>query len=128
MRLLVLAQVVALIVVCARLARGRRRIPPVEPRVDGVSGTSVSVIVPARNEARRIGPCLAGLRAQGAPLEEVIVVDGGSTDGTPRFVDEAASRDPRVRRIDEPPRPGGAVGRPWAIAAGCAKHRITCSV
>jgi len=120
---LALAQVVALLVVCARLAHGRRRVPPVEPREDGVSGTSLSVIVPARNEARRIGPCLAGLRKQGAPLDEVIVVDGGSTDGTPTLVDEAASRDPRVRRVDEPPRPPGFVGRPWAIAAGCAVAR-----
>ena len=127
MSLLALAQVVALIVVCARLARGRRRVPPVEPREDGaeagLSGTSVSVIVPARNEARRIGPCLGGLRAQGAPLDEVIVVDGGSTDGTPTLVDEAASHDPRIRRLDEPPRPAGVVGRPWAIAAGCAIAR-----
>jgi len=121
--LLALAQVVALIVVCARLARGRRRVPRVEARDDGVPGVSVSVIVPARNEARRIGPCLAGLRAQGTSLDEVIVVDGGSTDGTPAIVDEAASRDPRVRRLDEPPRPRGVVGRPWAIAAGCAVAR-----
>jgi dolichol-phosphate mannosyltransferase len=120
---LALAQVVALIVVCARLSRGRRRPPPVEPREDGLPGTTVSVIVPARNEARRIGPCLAGLRAQGAPLDEVIIVDGGSTDGTPALVDEAAARDPRVRRIDEPPRPDGFVGRPWAIAAGSAVAR-----
>lgn len=120
---LALAQVVALIVVWARLARGRRRVPPVEPREDAVPGTSVSVIVPARNEARRIGPCLAGLRVQGAPLDEVIVVDGGSTDGTPTLVDEAALGDPRVRRLDEPPRPRGFVGRPWAIAAGCAIAR-----
>ena len=123
MNLLVLAQLVALIVVCARLARGRRRIPPVAPREDSVPESSVSVIVPARNEARRIGPCLAGLRAQGASLDEVIVVDGGSTDGTATLVDEAASRDPRVRRLEEPPRPGGLVGRPWAIAAGCAVAR-----
>ena len=123
MTLLALAQVVALIVVCARLARGRRRVPRVEARDDGVPGVSVSVIVPARNEARRIGPCLAGLRAQGTSLDEVIVVDGGSTDGTPAIVDEAASRDPRVRRLDEPPRPRGVVGRPWAIAAGCAVAR-----
>ena len=123
MRLLALAQVVALIVVCVRLARGRRRVPPVEPREDGVRGTSVSVVVPAHNEARRIGPCLAGLQAQGAPLDEVIVVDGGSTDGTPALVDEAGSRDPRVRRLDEPPKPSGLVGRPWAIAAGCAVAR-----
>jgi dolichol-phosphate mannosyltransferase len=53
----------------------------------------------------------------------VIVVDGGSTDGTAALVDESASLDSRVRRIDEPPRPRGLVGRPWAIAAGCAVAR-----
>ena len=123
MSLLVLAQFVALVVVCARLARGRRRVPPVEAREDDVPRAAVSVIVPARNEARRIGPCLAGLYAQGAALDEVIVVDGGSTDGTPTLVDEAGTRDPRVRRLDEPPRPRGLVGRPWAISAGCAVAR-----
>ncbi len=120
---LVVAQLVALVVLCARLARGRRRVPPVEPRAEGVSDTSVSVVVPARNEAERIGPCLDGLHVQGPPLVEVIVVDGGSTDGTQAIVDAAAVRDPRVRRIAEPPRPAGMVGRPWAIAAGCAAAR-----
>jgi len=28
-----------------------------------------------------------------------------------------------VRRLDEPPKPRGFVGRPWAIAAGCAVAR-----
>ncbi|HEY0970054.1 MAG TPA: glycosyltransferase, partial [Gemmatimonadales bacterium] len=116
---LVAAQLVSLVVLCARLARGRHRVPPVEPRVEGVDDTSVTVVVPARNEAERIGPCLDGLHVQGPPLAEVIVVDGGSTDGTAELVDAAAARDPRLRRIAEPPRPAGMVGRPWAIAAGC---------
>ena len=117
--LLLAAQLVALVVLCARLARGRHRLAPVEPRPEGLEDTSVSVVVPARNEAARIAPCLDGLRMQGAPLAEVIVVDGGSTDGTAALVDRAASLDARIRRLDEPPRPAGAVGRPWAIAAGC---------
>lgn len=123
MILLAVAQLVALVVVCARLSRGRRRRPLVEPRREGVHDTSVSAIVPARNEAHRIGRCLEGLRAQGAPLAEVIVVDGGSTDGTAEVVEDAASSDRRVRRIDEPPKSHGVVGRPWAIAAGCAAAR-----
>ena len=117
--LLLVAQLAALVVLVARLARGRNRRPAVEPLPQGVHDTSVSVVVPARNEAERIGACLDGLRAQGAPLTEVIVVDGGSTDATPTLIDEAAAVDPRIRRIAEPPRPPGAVGRPWAIAAGC---------
>ena len=120
---LLVAQSVALVVLCARLAPGRHRLPPVEPLASGMPDTSVSVVIPARNEAARIGPCLAGLHAQGAPLAEVIVVDGASTDGTAELVDAAAARDARFRRIAEPPRPAGSVGRPWAIAAGCAAAR-----
>src|SRR5690606_37770191 len=81
--------------------------------------TTVSVVLPARNEAARIGPCLAGLQLQGAPLSEVIVVNGGSTDGTADMVNAASAEDRRIRLVAEPPRPEGVVGRPWAIAAGC---------
>jgi dolichol-phosphate mannosyltransferase len=102
---------------------GRHRLPAVLPRVDGPTDTSVSVVVPARNEATRIGACLAGLRIQGVPLIETIIVDGASTDDTPAMVDQAAAEDSRIRRIAEPPRPRNAVGRPWAIAAGCAVAR-----
>ena len=121
--LLASAQGVALVVLLSRLMRGRTRPPAVEPVVDGMHDTSVSVVVPARNEAARIGPCLAGLRAQSLPMIEAIVVDGGSTDGTAAMIDAAAAEDPRIRRIPEPRKPEGAVGRPWAIAAGCASAR-----
>ena len=122
---LLAAQLVALVVVCVRLAPGRNREPMIEPdvRADGVSDTSVSVVVPVRNEAERIAPCLRGLRAQGRPLTEVIIVDGHSTDGTPALIAAAAALDARIRRLDEPPRPAASVGRPWAIAAGCAAAR-----
>ena len=42
----------------------------------------VSIIVPARNEARRIVATLAPLQSLRAAGHEVIVVDGGSTDAT----------------------------------------------
>ena len=47
----------------------------------------ISVVVPARNEAARIGACLEALRDQRLPAEtcEVIVVDHGSTDDTVRI-------------------------------------------
>ena len=46
------------------------------------SNMRVSIIVPARNEARRIVATLAALQPQRACGHEVIVVDGDSTDAT----------------------------------------------
>src|SRR5262245_17412696 len=48
----------------------------------------VSIIVPARNEERNIGECVASLLAQDYPRFEVIVVDDASTDATPRILAE----------------------------------------
>jgi len=42
----------------------------------------VSLVVPVKNEARRIEQALAALRAQTLPPVEVLVVDGHSLDGT----------------------------------------------
>ena len=120
---LALAQGAALLVLLKRLARGRRRPQAVAPVLDDPGDSPVTVVIPARNEALRIGPCLEGISAQGASMLEVIVVDGGSTDGTAELVDRASAHDPRIRRVAEPPKPAGAVGRPWAIAAGCAVAR-----
>src|ERR671923_1714053 len=45
---------------------------------------SVSIVVPVLNEAQLIGNFLRHLRAR-APEAEIIVVDGGSSDGTPEL-------------------------------------------
>ena len=51
--------------------------------------TRISVIVPARNAADTIAPCLESLLAQTVPRGdyEVIVVDDGSTDETRSVVE-----------------------------------------
>jgi dolichyl-phosphate beta-glucosyltransferase len=62
----------------------------------------LSVIVPAYNEARRLPETLDCLRAylDGADEEyEVLVVDDGSTDGTPGLVEAATARWPQLRLI-----------------------------
>jgi chlorobactene glucosyltransferase len=77
----------------------------------------VSVLVPARNEARRIGPCLQSLLAQDYPHFECIVLDDQSDDDTfpvvqqlGFLVDSAA----RFRVIAGRPLPPNWIGKPWA--------------
>src|SRR5690606_17185243 len=61
---------------------------------DGV----VSVVVPARNEARRLGPTLIALLEElrlGPGVElEVVVVDDGSVDDTAATVEALTAADP----------------------------------
>jgi dolichol-phosphate mannosyltransferase len=116
--LLVVAQAVALLLLLVRLLPGRRRLPPVAPRPDGIADTTVTVLLPCYNEARRIGRCLDGLTRQGPPLQQVVVVDSRSTDGTGALVQEAARRDPRIQLVTDPPVPSGWVGKVWALQHG----------
>lgn len=120
---LLVAQLAALIVLVRRLLPGRGRRPPVSPVPEGVTGTSVSVVVATLNEARRIAPCLEGLHRQGAPLLEVIVVDSRSTDGTPELVQEMAARDDRFRLVNDPPLPDDWIGKVWALEHGLGEAR-----
>jgi succinoglycan biosynthesis protein ExoA len=66
----------------------------------------VSVVLPVLNEERHIEACLESVLAQDYPSDryEVIVADGGSTDGTRDIVSAVAARDLRVRLIDNPGR------------------------
>jgi dolichol-phosphate mannosyltransferase len=120
---LLLAQAAAAARVVWRLLPGRRRLPPVAPRPAGPADTTVSVLVATLNEAHRIGPCLAGLRAQGAPLLETLVVDSRSADGTRALVEAAAVEDPRIRLLTDDPLPDGWVGKVWALETGLRHAR-----
>lgn len=66
--------------------RAWKAIPLYSPATTGSPSpkTRISVLVPARNEAANIGPCLDSLAAQSYPtsLYEVIVIDDHSTDRT----------------------------------------------
>jgi chlorobactene glucosyltransferase len=96
------------------LAYQMPRLDPAAP--DDLPATGrVSAIIAARNEETDLGACLDSLLAQDYPDLEIIVVDGGSTDGTRAI---AQSRAPRVRLMDEPPLPDGWVGKNWACHLG----------
>jgi glycosyltransferase involved in cell wall biosynthesis len=55
---------------------------------------SVSVVIPALNEEKRIGKCLESLCAQTAMAFEIIVVDDGSRDATADIVQSWIARHP----------------------------------
>jgi chlorobactene glucosyltransferase len=73
-----------------------------------------SVLIPARNEAARIRPCLEGLAAQQYRLFEVIVVDDQSTDGTAEIVREYTSRLPHLTLLTGAALPDQWAGKCWA--------------
>jgi chlorobactene glucosyltransferase len=80
----------------------------------------VSVVIPARNEARNIERCLRSVLATSHPAVEVIVVDDHSVDGTGGLARAVAESDPRVRVLTPAPLPDGWFGKQWACAAGAA--------
>jgi len=85
----------------------------------------VSIVIPARNEARNIAPCVESALASSYPRLEVIVVDDHSTDETGAIAASIAARDPRLRVIVPPPLPNDWFGKQWACATGAAKTRGT---
>src|SRR5580765_1014414 len=66
--------------------------------------TTVSFVMPVRNEEAHIRASLQSLVEQTYSLGafEIIVVDGRSSDGTRKIVDEIRERDSRIRLLDNP--------------------------
>ncbi|WP_185601624.1 glycosyltransferase family 2 protein [Paenibacillus sp. 598K] len=85
----------------ARASRSEPLMPP------------LSIIIPARNEARNLKRLLPMLRLQGCRRMEIIVVDDGSTDDTARTASERGAR-----VVQAPPLPAGWQGKSWACWNG----------
>lgn len=101
--------------VIARDVRTARRLPQVAPLLDTEAiPTTVSIIIPARNEARNIGRCLAGLASHPLPNVEIIVLDDDSTDGTGDVARSFREQLLKLRVITGQPLPSGWVGKCWA--------------
>jgi dolichol-phosphate mannosyltransferase len=111
-----------------RTAGGERIKPPyhckggIDRLGNGVSnscrGERVSVVVPVLNERNRLSSCLEGLIAQGEEVAEIVVVDGGSNDGTQQLVCAYTQNDPRVRLVDASPIPLTWNGKAWGLQVG----------
>ena len=87
-------------------------------RVPTATTTSsrVSVLLPLRDEARRVEPCLRALLAQTGVDLELVVLDDGSTDGTAELVRRVVDGDPRVRVLQGRPLRPGWLGKPHACS------------
>lgn len=77
--------------------------PPGHPRL--------LVVTPSHNEEAYLPRTVACMEAQALKPSLWIIVDDGSSDGTGRIADEAASRNPEwIRVVHRPPREGRSVG------------------
>jgi succinoglycan biosynthesis protein ExoA len=66
----------------------------------------ITIAMPCLNEAGFIEGCLRAVQAQTYPRDrvEVLVADGGSSDGTRDILERLAAEDRRIRVIDNPKR------------------------
>jgi chlorobactene glucosyltransferase len=85
----------------------------------------ISVIVPARNEARNIQRCVQALLQQSYPNLEIIVMDDRSTDDTPRMLaelaDQAAAQGfQRLQVLQGKELTPGWAGKPHALVQGAS--------
>jgi dolichyl-phosphate beta-glucosyltransferase len=89
---------------------------------------SLSVVIPAYNEARRLGATLAevsGYLSRQPWRWEIRVVDDGSSDETAAIAETAGAREPRVRVQREPHRGKGGAVKAGLLAAD-GQYRFIC--
>lgn len=91
--------VIAGFFVRARVLRADREFDRLRRPADFSKLPSVTIIVPARNAAPYIGPCLESLLALDYPRFDIIVVDDLSTDATADTVHRTIARCPSARNV-----------------------------
>jgi dolichol-phosphate mannosyltransferase len=99
-----------LAVVVGRFVRGTAAEAALAP-LDGTAvDRAVTVVIPARDEEHRLGPCVASLVGQGA---DVVVVDDGSTDRTAEVAADAGATVVSAGAL-----PAGWAGKAHALQVG----------
>ncbi|MBU1287667.1 MAG: glycosyltransferase family 2 protein [Alphaproteobacteria bacterium] len=82
------------------------RVIPLEKPNSRIDASQVLAVIPALNEARHIETCIRSLMTGDAWLRSVplVVVDGGSTDGTAEIVEALIKEFPNLRILYNPER------------------------
>ena len=108
-------------------ARGLRQIPDLlKPEFDqpaGPTAPSITVIVPARNEAADIQDCLRSLLAQDYLRLEILAVNDRSTDATGDLMDKLAELGGRLRVLHIRDLPPGWLGKTHAMATAARQAK-----
>lgn len=88
--------------------QGWMSVPDYHPAESALPDVSVTIIIPARNEAENIGRCLDSILGQHElPARfEIIVVDDHSTDATPDIVQRYADRHVKLISLADHTGPG----------------------
>ena len=112
-----LAAALAMLSSVRRMSLFRRAAPPLPsppPRA--------TILIPAKDEGRRIADCLRAALNQTYPDFNVIAIDDRSTDRTGAVMDELALADPRLRVLHIQPGqlPDGWTGKNHALHNGVA--------
>jgi hypothetical protein len=114
------ARTVAVAIAAHSLLNARLLRRPPSADTDLLAGERICVLLPLRDEALRVQPCLEALATQrglGAAHVEFLALDDASADGTALVVEQSCATEPRLRLIPgtgEPP--PGFLGKPWACA------------
>jgi len=80
---------------------------------------SISIVIPTYNRGFCLGRAITSCQNQTYPPQEIIVVDDGSTDDTPRILSRLATTDPRIRYVRFPENRGAQ----WARIEGIKASR-----
>lgn len=86
---------------------------PEQTKLEPLEQASVSILIPARNEALNLPETLPRILAQ-AEATEIIVLDDNSEDATANIIQELAQQDTRLRYISGKNLPEGWGGKNWA--------------
>lgn len=79
---------------------------------------TLSIVVPAKDEAAGLRDCVSRILAQDYPGFELVVIDDRSTDGTTQLLDVIAAAEPRVRAAHVTQLPPGWLGKCHALHVG----------
>ena len=98
---------------------------PVTDEVARRDDPIVTIAIPMLNESRYIVPCLESFAAQDWPLDrlDVMVMDGGSEDGSRLVVEAFAEKNPWLRLVDNP---SGGAAAAFNLGMNGAHGEVVC--